>query len=293
MWTRMLVLLSRCRALFTRRRLDHDFDQELQSHLAMLTEENVRRGLSPAEAARQARVRLGGVVQLEERHRDESGLPFVETTVQDLRYAVRTFRKNPAYAAVAIATLAIGIGAGTTVYSLAGAVLLRPLPYAEPDRLVRVFETNPLRNWTRNIASPANYADWKSASEVIHRHGGLRAVQFDWQRRLGCVPDRIRRAASAEVAWRHRQSVPRARHATAPRPHLHRRGNVRRQSPRGRAELWHVAEPVCGGSGHHRQIDRAQRTHDDGRRRHAPRLLLPRQGRSDLAAGRLRAHRSS
>src|SRR5215510_15386977 len=61
-------------------------------------------------------------------------------------------------------TLAIGIGAGTTVYSLAGAVLLRPLPYSDPDRLVRIFETNPLRNWTRNIASPANYADWKAQS---------------------------------------------------------------------------------------------------------------------------------
>src|SRR5262245_34720643 len=134
MWTRVLVFLSRCRAVFTRRRLDQDFDQELQAHLAMLTEENVRRGLSPTEAARQARLRLGGVAQLEERHRDERGLPFLETTSQDLRYALRTLRGNPAYAGVAIATLAIGIGAGTTVYSLAGAVLLRPLPYADPDR---------------------------------------------------------------------------------------------------------------------------------------------------------------
>ena len=162
MWTRVLVFLSRCRAAFTGRSLDRDFDQELQSHLAMLTEDNIRRGLSPAEAARQARVRLGGVAQLEERHRDERGLPFLETTSQDLRYACRSLKKNPGYAAVAIATLAVGIGAGTTVYTLAGAVLLHPLPYADPGRLVRVFETNPLRNWTRNIASPANYADWKA-----------------------------------------------------------------------------------------------------------------------------------
>src|SRR5262245_16194985 len=162
MWTRVLVFLSRSGAAFTGRRLDQDFDQELQSHLAMLTEDNIRRGLSPAEAARQARVRLGGIAQLEERHRDERGLPLLETTGQDLRYACRSLRKNPAYAAVAIATLAVGIGAGTTVYSLAGAVLLHPLPYSDPGRLVRVFETNPLRNWTRNIASPANYADWKA-----------------------------------------------------------------------------------------------------------------------------------
>src|SRR5262245_9258516 len=164
MWTRVLVFLSRSGAAFTGRRLDQDFDQELQSHLAMLTEDNIRRGLSPAEAARQARVRLGGVAQLEERHRDERGLPLLETTSQDLRYACRSLRKNPAYAAVAIATLAVGIGAGTTVYSLAGAVLLHPLPYSDPGRLVRVFETNPLRDWTRNIASPANYADWKAQS---------------------------------------------------------------------------------------------------------------------------------
>jgi putative ABC transport system permease protein len=164
MWTRLSVLLSRVLALFTGRRLDRDFNDELQTHLAMLTEENVRRGLSPAEAARQASLRLGGVAQLEERNRDERSLPFLETTTQDLRFAIRTLKKNPAYASVAIATLAIGIGAGTTVYSLAGAVLLRPLPYADPSRLVRVFETNPLRNWTRNIASPANYADWKAQS---------------------------------------------------------------------------------------------------------------------------------
>jgi putative ABC transport system permease protein len=68
---------------------------------------------------------------------------------------------------VAIATLAIGIGAGTTVFSIAGAVLLRPLPYGDPGRLVRVFETNPLKNWARNIASPANYADWKSQNTVF------------------------------------------------------------------------------------------------------------------------------
>jgi predicted permease len=167
LWTRFVVLWSRCLAVVTGRRLDRDFDTELRSHLAMLTEEHVRRGLSPEEADRQARLHLGGVAQLEERHRDARGLPLVETTRQDVRYAIRALRKNPAYAAVAIATLAIGIGAGTTVYTIAGAVLLRPLPYAEPDGLVRIFETNPLKGWTRNIASPANYADWKTQATVF------------------------------------------------------------------------------------------------------------------------------
>src|SRR5262249_48630085 len=98
----------------------------------------------------------------EEQHREERGLPFVDTTLQDIRYGARALRRNPAFALVAIGTLAIGIGAGTAVFTIARAVLLRPLPYGEPDRLVRVFETNPLKNWTRNIASPANYADWKA-----------------------------------------------------------------------------------------------------------------------------------
>jgi predicted permease len=89
------------------------------------------------------------------------GLPLIETTLQDVRYALRTLRKNPVYALVAVATLAMGIGAGTAVFTLVGAVLLRPLPYRAPGELVRIYETNPLRRWTRNIAAPANYSDWR------------------------------------------------------------------------------------------------------------------------------------
>ena len=106
-------------------------------------------------------------MQIKEQQRTDRSLPFIETTMQDIRYGLRALRKHPSYSAVAIATLAIGIGAGTAVFSVAGAVLLRPLPYAEPDRLVRIFETNPLKNWTRNIASPANYADWQSQNKVF------------------------------------------------------------------------------------------------------------------------------
>jgi putative ABC transport system permease protein len=167
MWTRLVVWLSRCRALVSVRRLDEDFDHEVAAHIDMLTEANVRRGMTPDEARRAAIVRFGGPVQIKEQQREHRGLPFVETTRQDVRYAVRALRKNPAYAAVAIATLAIGIGAGTTVFSLAAAVLLRPLPYANPDQLVRIFEVNPLKRWTRNIASPANYADWKAQNTVF------------------------------------------------------------------------------------------------------------------------------
>ena len=167
MLTRVFVLLSRLRALVTARRLDADFDEEVAAHVALLTEDNIRRGMTPGEARRAAVVRFGGPMQIKEQQHDDRGVPFVETTLQDVRHGLRTLRKNPVYSLVAIATLAIGIGAGTAVFSIARAVLLRPLPYADPNALVRVFETNPLKNWTRNIAAPANYADWKALNTVF------------------------------------------------------------------------------------------------------------------------------
>jgi putative ABC transport system permease protein len=163
--TSLAVALSRVRALVTGRRLDVEFNEELESHLALLADDLIRRGLSPEAAQREARLRLGGVAQLEEAQRDARSLPMIETTLQDVRYALRSLRKNPAFAAVAIATLAIGIGAGAAVYTVVGAVLLRPLPFREPGQLVQIFETNPLRRWTRNIVAPANWADWRTRNK--------------------------------------------------------------------------------------------------------------------------------
>ena len=165
--TWLAVALSRTRALFLGRRLDDDFDHEVSTHLTMLTDEHIRRGLAPDAARRAAVMEFGGAMQIKEQQHDQRGLPLVETTLQDLRYGLRSLRRNPAYALVAVATLAVGIGAGTAVFSVARAVLLKPLPYRDPSRLVRVFETNPLRNWSRNIASPANFADWKSRNTVF------------------------------------------------------------------------------------------------------------------------------
>src|SRR4051794_37918888 len=128
MFTWLAVLLSRVRGQVDARRQDADFDAELSAHLDMLADEYIRRGVSPGEARRAAVVRLGGPMQIKEQHHDENGLPWLETTLRDLRYGLRALRKNPAYSLVAVATLAIGIGAGATVFAVAGAVLLRPLP---------------------------------------------------------------------------------------------------------------------------------------------------------------------
>jgi putative ABC transport system permease protein len=163
----LLTLVSRVRALLGRERLDRDFEQELASHLDMLVDDNIRRGLSPEAARRAAAIRLGGTMQLQEEHRDQRGLPLVETTWQDVGYACRTLRRHPAFSLVAVATLAIGIGAGTAVFSFVRAVLLRPLPYRAPEELVRIYETNPLKNWTKNVAAPANWADWRARNAVF------------------------------------------------------------------------------------------------------------------------------
>ena len=137
-WSRVVVMLSRCRALVLGRRLDHDFGDELQAHLAMLTEEYVARGLPAEEAQRRAALRLGGVAQLEEQRRDGRSFPFLDATLQDVRYAIRACRRSPGFTAVAVLTLGIGIGVNTTVFTLYNAVALRGLPVRDAARLVRL-----------------------------------------------------------------------------------------------------------------------------------------------------------
>ena len=135
-WTR--VLLSRCAALFRMRSRDAELDEELQAHIDLAVEENVRSGMS-REAARTAALRsFGGVTQTREAYRIERGFPLLEQAGRDLRFALRQLRRSPAFAATAILTLALGLGANTAVFSLINGLLLRPLPVPHADELAVV-----------------------------------------------------------------------------------------------------------------------------------------------------------
>jgi predicted permease len=151
MWAWFHLLAARVAAFFRPRPLDSDFEQEMESHLLLLVEDNLRRGMSPAEARREARLRLGGLESLKDRHREVRSLPFFETLLQDLRYTVRTLRRDAGFATFAILIVGLGIGAGSTIFSVVNALLLRPLPLRDPHNLV----------WISNIPDDGGVGEWR------------------------------------------------------------------------------------------------------------------------------------
>ncbi len=171
----LAAFISRIRAWLSPRAVDQDFELEMTSHLELLTEENMRRGMAREEAQRAARMRLGGVTQLRETNRELQGLPLLETFLQDVRFALRMLRKNPGFTAVAVLTLALGIGANTAIFSVVYAVVLKPLPYAHSEQLVNVFAANSQEGIAGTGISYANFADLRAQSHIFSE---LAVTQF-------------------------------------------------------------------------------------------------------------------
>jgi putative ABC transport system permease protein len=153
------VLIARLRELFRSRRIARDLGEELETHLSLLEDEYIRRGLDRNDACRAARLDLGGLEQTRELVRDRRGFRPLETFAQDVRYAVRLLIKTPGFTATAIVTLALGIGANAAIFSLVDGVMFRPLPYPDAHRLVSIWEVMQ-DGGPRTVVAPANYLDY-------------------------------------------------------------------------------------------------------------------------------------
>lgn len=162
MWLRDLY--RRVRALLRSESIHEEIDEEMRFHIDMRTEENVRAGMEPGEARREAERRFGGLTRMKERGYEVRGGRWLETFWQDCRYGARSLRKTPAFTAAALLTLAVGVGANTAIFSVVEAVLLRELPYRDADKVVVLWENNRMRGRPRNVVNPGNFQDWRAQS---------------------------------------------------------------------------------------------------------------------------------
>src|SRR2546429_1666363 len=160
-------LWSRLRACVRRRTSDESLDEEIDGHLRLLEQRFESQGLPPDEARRAARGSFGGVEQLREHLRDQQSFPWFDELRQDVRYACRAIVRSPLVSFAVILTFALGIGANAAIFSLVNGVLLTPLPYSSPDRIVAVEPFWKNLGRTNQTSSAADFYDWRAQNHVL------------------------------------------------------------------------------------------------------------------------------
>jgi len=168
---------ARLGELAFRQRRDLELAAEMESHLQMHIADGVRSGLAPEEARRQAVLALGGIDQTKENYRDRRGLPALEAVIQDVRFGVRMLRKNPGFTAVAVLTLALGIGATTAIFTVVNAVLIRPLPFKDPSSLVMLWENS--LGLTKSPFSAPDFAFVQRSQSSFQSMGAFQKKEFE------------------------------------------------------------------------------------------------------------------
>ena len=166
------------RAMFRRTKADAELDAELRDYLEAAVAEKTKDGMSREEAVRAARLEIGSADAVKEEVRAVGWETVLESFWQDIRFALRMMRKNPGFTAIAIITLALGIGANTAIFSVVNTVLLQPMPYKQADRLVMIWGENKARGYDLDLVSYLDYVDWKSQNRVFERMGASTDEMF-------------------------------------------------------------------------------------------------------------------
>jgi MacB-like periplasmic core domain len=184
------ILRSSWRSLFRREQIDQELDDEVRSHLALMADEKIAEGMKPEEARRAAKIELGGIEQVKERVRKARASAWLDTLLQDIRFALRMFRKNPGFTAVAMLTLALGIGTNTAIFSLTDQVLLRLLPVPHPEQLVVLSSTG-----VKSGRTSSDYGAGVAVSFSYPMYKGLRDRNEVFSGLLACF------GVDANVSW--------------------------------------------------------------------------------------------
>jgi len=191
--------LLRVGGLFGKERRDRDLADEMESHLQMHIEDNLREGMSPGEARRQALIKLGGVEQTKENYRERRGISWVETLLQDVRFGLRMLRKNPGFTAVAVITLALGIGANTAVFSVMNALFLHPPGIRHPDRLVALRVKYDKLGLKSIVVSAPDFAQVRD-SKKIFAAAAIVNTDNDFNYTADAFPERLK-GAEVSSGW--------------------------------------------------------------------------------------------